>query len=163
MATTDMATTDMAGTDMADTMVAPAIAITGQEMAIEAVAARPETVIEEAMPEGIEAAAVDLMEEIREASEAIVAESRAAGAAGFTAAVEVVSMEEAVDSTAEAVVTVADATEKYSIGGRSKRSGRFFIFASSEKSLGHRYAPMAAGSSACATLLPGSRACESVT
>jgi hypothetical protein len=148
-------------------MVAPAIAITGQEMAIEAVAARPETVIEEAMPEGIEAAAVDLMEEIREASEAIVAESRAAGAAGFTAAVEVVSMEEAVDSTAEAVdmavVTVADATEKYSIGGRSKRSGRFFIFASSEKSLGHRYAPMAAGSSACATLLPGSRACESVT
>ena len=116
------------------------------------------------MPEGIEAAAVDLMEEIREASEAIVAESRAAG---FTAAVEVVSTAEAVDSTAEAVdmavVTVADATEKYSIGGRSKRSGRFFIFASSEKSLGHRYAPMAAGSSACATLLPGSRACESVT
>lgn len=127
--------TDMAGTDMADTMVAPAIAITGQEMAIEAVAvaAPPKAVIEEAMPEGIEAAAVDLVEEIREASEAIVAESRAAGAAGFTAAVEVVSMEEAVDSTAEAVdmavVTVADATEKYSIGGRSKRSGRFFIFA----------------------------------
>jgi hypothetical protein len=136
-------------------MVAQAIAITGQEMAIEAVAvaARPEAVIEEAMPEGIEAAAVDLVEDIREPSEAIVAESRAAG---FTAAVEVVSMEEAVDSTAEAVdmavVTVADATEKYSIDGRSKRSGRFFIFASWEKSLGHRYAPMAAGSSACATL-----------
>jgi hypothetical protein len=132
-------------------MVAQAIAITGQEMAIEAVAvaARPEAVIEEAMPEGIEAAAVDLVEDIREPSEAIVAESRAAG---FTAAVEVVSMEEAVDSTAEAVVTVADATEKYSIDGRSKRSGRFFICASWEKSLGHRYAPMAAGSSACATL-----------
>jgi len=133
-AITDMATTDMAATMVMDTMVTPAMAITGQQMAIEAVAvaAPPEAVIEEAILEGTKAAAVDLVEDIREASEAIVAESGAAGAVGFRAAVEIVSMEEAVDSTAEAVgmavVTVADATEKYSIGGRSNCSGRIFNF-----------------------------------